>query len=333
MILSLLGLAGWTGLTGQSIPSIVAAWVPKPVPAIPTPAIKPVGWVVLKVPPRIRKGPVKLVLGQPLPGFDQSVTLIRDVDALMGKFAAIGYDLGAVRNKGRTVPRVYLSSLPDGLPDVPSAKQRKRAFLQSILPLVLQENDVVAKQRDQLKRALVAGPAMTAAQKVWLGKLAKAYGVDDGVGDGAELLRRVDTVPPSLALAQAAEESGWGRSRFAMQGNAVFGQWTYKKGTGLVPTQRDTGKRHEVRAFADLRSSVGSYLRNLNTHWAYKDFRQRRAELRVNGEPLTGLNLIPTLTRYSERGEKYVETLRGIISYNRLHELDKARLSDTATRL
>jgi Bax protein len=332
----LYGLAGWTGLTGRAPGTLVTAWLPPRAAVIPKPLVKPASWAVLRRVEPQRKGPVKLIRGAPIPGFEESVALIRDVDALINKFAAIGYDLGAVRENQKPVPPVYLTGLPHGLPAMSSVKQRKRAFLQSILPLILQENAIVAEQRERLKRALSAGTTMTAAQKAWVADLARAYDVErsaDGTFDLDMLKRRVDTVPPSLALAQSAEESGWGRSRFAMQGNAVFGQWSWKKGSGLVPRKRDDGERHEVRIFASLRNSVAAYLRNLNTHWAYKEFRRRRAELRREGKPLTGLDLIPTLSRYSERGAKYIETLRGLISFNKLHKLDRARLATSGKRL
>lgn len=336
LLVVLYALAGWTGLSGRSPGALVAAWLPPRAAVVPKPLVKPVGWVVLRPVKRTRKGPVKLIRGQPIPGFSESVALIHDVNALIDKFAAIGYDLRAVRQSRQPVPRVYLTGLPHGLPDMESAKRRKRAYLQAILPLILQENDIVAEQRARLERAIDAGTDMTAAQKAWVADLARAYDVEpsaDGSFDLDKLERRVDIVPPSLALAQSAEETGWGRSRFAMQGNAVFGQWSWRKGSGLVPKEREDGERHEVRIFTNLQNSVAAYLRNLNTHWAYKDFRRRRAELRRNGKPLTGMALIPTLDRYSERGADYVDTLRGLISFNKLGQLDKAHLSTSDKRL
>ena len=142
----------------------------------------------------------------------------------------------------------------------------------------------------------------------------------------ALLIRRVDVIPPSLALAQAAEESGWGTSRFARQGNAIFGQWTTADGPGLVPRERDEDKDHKVRIFGKLIDSVRAYMLNLNTHRAYRELRRARAALRRAGEPLNGHTLARFLHRYSERGADYVSAIRTMIEANGLDRLDDARL-------
>ncbi len=136
------------------------------------------------------------------------------------------------------------------------------------------------------------------------------------------MLRRVDGVPPSLVLAQAAEESGWGTSRFVREGNALFGQWTWTDDhRGIVPAEREEGESHRIRAFSSVKGAIQAYVRNLNTHPAYDRFRLQRA-LGASGYDLTA-----TLDKYSERGLKYVETLRTIMQSNRLIALDQARLS------
>ena len=142
------------------------------------------------------------------------------------------------------------------------------------------------------------------------------------------LIQRVDVVPPSLAIAQAAEESGWGTSRFAVEANAVFGQWTFQKGEGVVPARRDAGKRHEVRSFPGLRHSVIAYMHNLNIHWAYEEFRRVRGHLRESSAKLTGDVLAGTLRKYSERGLKYINTIRTIMRVNGLNAFDDAWLED-----
>jgi Bax protein len=139
-------------------------------------------------------------------------------------------------------------------------------------------------------------------------------------------LRRVDAISPALALAQSAEESGWGRSRFAVKGNALFGQRTWGKGSGLVPQRRDEGGRHEVRVFPSLLESVRSYARNLNGHPAYGDFRARRAAMRARDTKLDPYGLIETLTAYSERREDYVRTIHKILRVDNLEELEGTRL-------
>jgi Bax protein len=275
---------------------------------------------------------------QVLAGPDSGMALVHDVDALNKKFASLGYDLGAVRSGAGTVPHAYLEALPKDMPRIRSAKVRKRAFIKLMLPLVLRANAAVRVQRQRLldlAARLREGKTLAAEDARWVGRLADAYGVE--TGDGVTLVealpqleRRVDVVPPSLAIAQSAEESGWGTSRFAVLGNAVYGQWSWRKGSGIVPKGRDEGEKHEVRAFRSLQSSVNAYLRNLNTHWAYKVFREKRVALRREGQAVDSHHLIDTLTSYSERGTEYVETLRTIIRVNRLEELDTARLNTAA---
>ena len=154
--------------------------------------------------------------------------------------------------------------------------------------------------------------------------LAERYNVDES--DLTELLKRVDGVPVSLALAQAAEESGWGTSRFSLEGNAIFGEWTFSNHQGLVPRDRESGKSHRVRTFNTLLDSVRAYVHNLNTHRAYQNFRILRSEMRESGSPVHGRKLSKTLTSYSERGSEYIEGLRAIISVNKLDRLDNAKL-------
>ena len=142
------------------------------------------------------------------------------------------------------------------------------------------------------------------------------------------LLTRVDIVPPSLAMGQCVEESGWGTSRFAAEGNALFGQWTWSE-DGIKPeTQRATLGDHRIAAFETPLLAVMAYMHNLNTHPAYEELRARRAEIRKNGERLSGRELARTLSQYSERGEAYIETLHSIMDVNRLDPADDAYLSD-----
>ena len=137
-------------------------------------------------------------------------------------------------------------------------------------------------------------------------------------------------IPASLALAQGAEESGWGTSRFAAAGNAIYGQWTWGKNAIVPEQQRKELGNYGIAAFESLQESISAYMLNLNTHNAYSDLRSRRAELRSKGEQVTGAILAGTLTRYSERGEAYIQTLRDMMEYNRLSPLDDAYLSDMA---
>jgi Bax protein len=205
--------------------------------------------------------------------------------------------------------------------------ERKRIFFKTVLPLVLKANDEILKQRKRLLRIQAENTKISklrAADRLWLAALSERYGVSRN--NLSEMIRRADIIPPSLALAQAAEESGWGTSRFALEGNALFGQWTFDQKGGLVPKKRDKGKAHRVRAFTSLMDAVRAYVRNLNTHRAYRQFRRERQALRRAGRHLTGSDLTRTLTSYSERGNKYVRTIQLIIDSNQLQNLDKARL-------
>ena len=142
-----------------------------------------------------------------------------------------------------------------------------------------------------------------------------------------ELIRRVDVIPTSLVLAQAANESAWGTSRFAREGNNIFGQWCFDEGCGLVPNRRGEDASHEVRAFASVEAAVRAYFRNLNTHPSYEDLRTLRASMRMQGLPLNSMVLARGLTRYSERGMDYVLELQDMIRINELRERDRVFLN------
>jgi len=253
------------------------------------------------------------------------------VKTLSSQFAKLGYDLDSVSAGREEVPRVILASIPEDLKDVREVKVRKAIFFKTVLPLVLQVNEEISAERDRLWQVRFdksMGRKLDAVDRLWLAVMSDKYKVKRGDIDA--LMQRVDIVPPSLALAQAAEESGWGTSRFAREGNAIFGQWTYsKKVDGIKPLEREEGQSHRIRAFDSLLDSVRAYARNLNTHRAYRAFRKERATLRRGGKPIDGLRLTTTLTSYSERGEDYVRTLRTIMSANALEKFDKARLRDS----
>lgn len=235
--------------------------------------------------------------------------------------------LADLRRGKAAVPPVYLGRFPAKLADTRDAKQRKAIFIKTVLPLVLRVNDEVRATRQRMLSLLQRQREqddLSSDERAFLKHLTTEYDVQDG--DYDELRRRVDVVPVSLALAQGAEESGWGTSRFARVGNAVFGQRTFRKGHGLVPLKREAGERYEVKAFGNLYTSVHSYIRNLNTHVAYKKFRDERAAKRAAGLRLDSYELIGTMKSYSERGQKYINTIRVILRANRMHEFDSARL-------
>lgn len=256
------------------------------------------------------------------------------VEGLRAAFESVAYDLEETRSNRAPVPRLRLVMLPRDLPDMADIGQRKTVFLALLLPLVLEANAHIAMERQRLRTVIdrrAAGQRLSAELDDWVVRLAKRY---KGSADRLdELLLRVDTVPPSLVLAQAAAESGWGTSRFAVEGNAVFGQWTTAGGKGLVPLERPDGETYKVRSFDRLIDSVNAYLLNLNTHRSYRGLRKTRAEMRQAGMPLDGSKLAGELRRYSEKGEEYVELLREIIRKNRLRPFDRATLGDTLIEL
>lgn len=249
------------------------------------------------------------------------------VGALLVRFEQAGYQLAAVRDDDRHVPRLYVDVLPTDLADMASPKERKRVFIAAMLPLVLRVNEEILADRERvlaLKSQPDTGIMLSAEDDAWLHAVADRY--EAGPYDFAELLKRMDVVPPSLALAQAAEESGWGTSRFAQEGNALFGQYTFNEGAGMQPLERDANRRHFIKVYASLVDTVRSYMHNLNYHRAYREFRDRRADLRDAGRAPEGLVLVQELKRYSERGAAYIRTIRQIIRANGLDRLDDARL-------
>ena len=252
---------------------------------------------------------------------------IGSVEALDAHFERIDYDLANVRDLGNNVPRLYIKQLPADIADIVSVKTRKRVFIKAILPVVLRVNEDILAARDRLVELhgiLDSGMSLNDNQRKWLYAIADRYEADPYDWDA--LMARVDIIPPSLAIAQAAEESGWGTSRFAREGNALFGQYTFAAGNGMLPEERASGRQHRIRSYSSLVEGVRSYMHNLNYHRAYGEFRNARKWLRDRSKPIDGDTLAGELLRYSERGAKYVKTLRTIMRANDLAPLDDAQL-------
>jgi Bax protein len=229
----------------------------------------------------------------------------RSAQMLQAAFDRIGFDLDAVSQGYISVPRVLLASLPPDLDRLDAADARRILFLRTLLPVVLLINDQIGVERQRLliiQAAMSRGETLSSEDVQWILGLADAYDQPDA--DVEALLKKVDVIPPSLALAQAIEESGWGTSRIAREQN----DWDY-------------------RNFASLSEAVASYARNLNTHRAYREFRQLRAHMRSTRGDIDSVELASTLHRYSERGDDYVTTLRAIIRANALEAFDAARLN------
>ena len=243
-------------------------------------------------------------------------------------FEDTNYTLKDVREK-KLVKPVALTLLPQEIKMIENTTKRKEFFIQIVLPLILKENSNIKIDRKRLF-GIINKKKNTDLEKKWLEKKYKQYGVSSK--DLSILKIRMDEIPVSLAIAQAAKETGWGTSRFAQEGNALFGQWTWS-GEGLKPKDSEKDEGHKVMKFNVLQASVRAYQRNLNTHSSYKDFRQARAELRDMGEPLDSIILSQYLNEYAETGNQYVEVLKKIIKQNNLKDFDDAKLLPSSIEL
>jgi len=236
-------------------------------------------------------------------------------------FKSTDYDLNDVR-KNKLVKPISLTLLPSEIKQIENAKKRKNLFIQIILPLVIKENNKIKSDRNKLFNILNKSKN-TLPENNWLNSKFKQYGV---VNKNLLTLKiRMDEVPVSMAIAQAAKETGWGTSRFAQEGNALFGQWTWS-GEGIKPAGAEDGTTHKVMKFKVLQASVKAYQRNLNTHSTYKNFRSARAELRNENKKLDSIALTEHLDKYAETGKVYVRILQQIIRQNNLEDFDDAKL-------
>ena len=236
-------------------------------------------------------------------------------------FKSTDYNLEDVR-KNKLVKPITLTLLPAEIKKIENTKKRKNLFIQIILPLIIKENNNIRLDRKKLFSILNKNKN-TKTENFWLNSKFKQYGVVNK--DLSTLKIRMDEVPTSMAIAQAAKETGWGTSRFAQEGNALFGQWTWS-GDGIKPADADDDSTHKVMKFKVLQASVKAYQRNLNTHSTYKEFRSARAELRDVGDKLDSLVLSKYLDKYAETGKEYVRILQQIIRQNNLTDFDDAKL-------
>jgi len=254
--------------------------------------------------------------------YENTVSLNAETTANL--FDDLGYDLKGVR-AGQKVKPIYLTKLPKDLKSLGDTHKKRELFIKILLPLILDENEKITEDRKKLFKILGKN-FNTVGERVWLKRRFKEYKIDDQ--DLAKLKMRMDIIPVSLALAQAANESGWGTSRFALEGNALFGQWTWSK-KGISPKNQDSNSSHKVLQFQILKASVRAYKNNLNTHNAYKEFREARAKLRQESKQITGLDLSRYIKNYAAIGEKYVVIIEDIIKRNSLTDFDKANLLPT----
>jgi len=254
---------------------------------------------------------------------------IGSIDELDTFFDTLQYTQENWNNAGCKIPRIIFNRVGKNWvassPQLP-VNTKKSIFFRLMTPMILIANENILLEREIVENASLDATALLS--------IALKYKIINDADsplteiDRRHLLNRVDTLPASLALAQAAEESGWGTSRFALEGNAFFGQWDFS-GNGMKPKQqrKELGNYGFAR-FDSAFDSVEAYMFNLNTNGAYRQLRQLRAEQRTNHNQVTGYQLATTLTKYSERGEAYSNGLRQMIRYNKLESIDDMLLSN-----
>tara|TARA_B100000965_G_scaffold395670_1_gene409506 strand:+ start:537 stop:1667 length:1131 start_codon:yes stop_codon:yes gene_type:complete len=237
------------------------------------------------------------------------------------------YNLKDIR-KNKLVKPINIDLLPNEITSIESSRKRKELFIQIVLPLILDENKKIKLERKTLFSILNKN-SNSEAERNWLKSKFKQYGVVNR--DLTTLKIRMDEIPVSLAIAQAAKETGWGTSRFAQEGNALFGQWTWS-GEGIKPAASEDGDTHKVMKFKILKASVRAYQRNLNTHKSYREFRKVRAIQRDVYGKLNSLELVNYLNKYAATGNEYTKILKKIIQQNKLNDFDDAKILPNSKR-
>ena len=249
-------------------------------------------------------------------------------ETVLNLFKDVEYDLGKVRSQ-KLVKPIYFTQFPRDLDALQSTKLKKETFIKIVLPLIVAENERIIADREKLL-TLTEKKFTTDLEKQWIRQKLLEYKVKKG--DLKQLVIRMDIIPTSIALAQAAKESGWGTSRFALEGNAIFGQWTWS-GQGIAPLDRESDKNHKILKFPILRASVKAYQNNLNTHKSYTKFRQKRLALRNKNKKIKGLELTDTLNNYAQTGSEYTKILNQIIKQNRLMDFEPVRLVNSVKKI
>ena len=261
---------------------------------------------------------------------DQNINTSRlSASTLEQLFKETDYSLKKVKKTKLVNIGINLDHLPSEMKNIENIKKRKNLFIQIILPLIIEENTKITLDRKKLF-VILNKNNNTKSEIEWLNKKFNQYGVSKN--DLPTLKTRMDEIPVSLAIAQAAKETGWGTSRFAQKGNALFGQWTWS-GDGIKPAGAESNSTHKVASFKVLKASVKAYLRNLNTHSSYKNFRKERAIQRDNDEKLNSLELVKYLDKYAETGVEYTKVLSKIIKQNSLTEFDDVKILPTSAKL
>ena len=248
-------------------------------------------------------------------------------DTVLSLFEDVEYDLKQVRYQKKVKP-IYFTQFPKDLDEIKDTQLKKETFIKIVLPLVVAENDKILNDRMKLKK-IVSKKMTSDKEKLWLRQKLREYKVKNS--DMKELQKRMDIIPVSIALAQAAKESGWGTSRFALEGNAIFGQWTWT-GQGIEPLNKGKHEGHKILRFPILRASVKAYKNNLNTHKVYSEFREKRSKLRKRNRKIKGTELTDTLDKYAQTGKEYTKILEQIINQNDLSDFETVRLTNSVVK-
>ena len=258
----------------------------------------------------------------------KSVDYISQADEMLEIFKKYEFSVDSFLND-ESANLIIFSSLPDDFMEIKSVNERKKLFINTLLPIIYSENLKILEDRKKILDWWNESQGENFSRDFWpswLFELSEKYETSDS--NLGNLLMKVDVIPISMALAQAAIESGWGTSRYLREGNAIYGQYTFEKDRGIRPERRESNEKFFIKRFSNLSESTRSYFKNINTHRAYVDFREERKKLRMNGVKLSGVKLVKFLTSYSERRDEYVKDVENIIQSNNFMKFDNSYLAN-----
>lgn len=258
----------------------------------------------------------------------KSVDYISQADEMLEIFKKYEFSVDSFLND-ESANLIIFSSLPDDFMEIKSVNERKKLFINTLLPIIYSENLKILEDRKKILDWWNESQGENFSRDFWpswLFELSEKYETSDS--NLGNLLMKVDVIPISMALAQAAIESGWGTSRYLREGNAIYGQYTFEKDRGIRPERRESNEKFFIKKFSNLSESTRSYFKNINTHRAYDDFREERKKLRMNGVKLSGVKLVKFLTSYSERRDEYVKDVENIIQSNNFMKFDNSYLAN-----
>jgi len=267
-------------------------------------------------------------LPQPSPDSSKTTLDISTTEALFTVFSQNNPSLSI--NNIEQAHQIQIPSIPADFKNIKDIDKKKKLFIHFMLPLIIEEQKYI-RQKQELAQLMLSNTTELTEPNVidWFKRITKEYKIKDTLSFAEkkkQLLNRLDELPTSLILAQAAIESGWGTSRFAIEGNSLFGEWTYNNKNSLTPKQRSEGKSHQIKAFPTLQASIHSYMRNINRNPAYRELRAMRMEMRHNNQQLDASRLATGLHRYSQKGEEYVKMVQALLNSSEFRTLQKLTL-------